>query len=111
MAVKTKAIDFKDALLTIMYTQEALIKLLGRKGIITEEALLGEIKKIKKKKDVPFVKSGSYSKWSPVRQSSGFLNRLSGVRIPPGAPFIRVFLKVNFRERARGGIRGGRDAK
>ena len=32
MAVKTQAIDFKDALLTIMYTQEALIKLLVRKG-------------------------------------------------------------------------------
>lgn len=32
MAVKTEAIDFKDALLTIMYTQEALIKLLVRIG-------------------------------------------------------------------------------
>lgn len=28
MSVKTEAIDLKDALLTIMYTQEALIKLL-----------------------------------------------------------------------------------
>ena len=50
MAVKTQAIDFKDALLTIMYTQEALIKLLVRKGLLTEEELLDEIKKIKKKK-------------------------------------------------------------
>ena len=52
MAVKTQAIDFKDALLTIMYTQDALIKLLVRKGIITEEELLEEIKKIKNKKGV-----------------------------------------------------------
>ena len=52
MAVKTRAIDFKDALLTIMYTQEALIKLLVRKGIITEEELLEEIKKINNKKRV-----------------------------------------------------------
>jgi len=44
MAVKTQAIDLKDALLTIMYTQEALIKLLGRKSIITEKELLEEIK-------------------------------------------------------------------
>ena len=50
MAVKTQVIDFKEALLTIMYTQEALIKLLVRKGIITEEGLLEEIKKIKNKK-------------------------------------------------------------
>lgn len=52
MAVKTQAIDFKDALLTTMYTQEALIKLLVRKGIITEEELLEKIKKIKNKKGV-----------------------------------------------------------
>jgi len=50
MAAKTEAIDLKDALLTIMYTQEALIKLLVRKGIITEEELLEEISKIKSKK-------------------------------------------------------------
>jgi len=50
MAVKTQTIDLRDALLTIMYTQEALIKLLVRKGIITEEELLEEIKKIKNKK-------------------------------------------------------------
>ena len=50
MAVKTQAIDFKDAMLTIMYTQEALIKPLVRKGIITEKELLEEIKKIKNKK-------------------------------------------------------------
>ena len=53
MAVKTQAIDFKDALLTIMYTQEALIKLLVRKELLTEEELLEEIKKIRKKKAVP----------------------------------------------------------
>jgi len=53
MAVKTQAIDFKDALLTTMYTQEALIKLLARKGIITEEGLLEEVKKMKKKMAVP----------------------------------------------------------
>ncbi len=53
MAVKTQAIDFKDALLTIMYTQEALIKVLVTKGIITEEELLEEIKKMKKKRAVP----------------------------------------------------------
>ena len=52
MAVKTQAIDFKDALLTTMYTQEALIKLLVRKGIITEEELLEEVKKIKNKKAI-----------------------------------------------------------
>lgn len=50
MAIKTQVIDFKDALLTIMYTQEALIKLLVRKDIITEEELLEEIKRIKKEK-------------------------------------------------------------
>ena len=50
MAVKTQAIDLKDALLTIMYTQEGLIKLLVRKGIIKEEELLEEIKKIKNKR-------------------------------------------------------------
>ena len=50
MAVKTQVIDFKDALLTIMYTQEALIKLLVRKGIITEKELLEEVKKIRNKK-------------------------------------------------------------
>ena len=55
MAVKTEAINFKDALLTIMYTQEALIKLLVRKSIIAEEKLLEEIKKIKNKKSVPLV--------------------------------------------------------
>ena len=52
MAVKTEAINFRDALLTIMYTQEALIKVLVTKGIITEEELLEEIKKIKNKKGV-----------------------------------------------------------
>ena len=52
MAIKTQAIDFKDALLTIIYTQEALIKLLVRKEIITEEEILEEIKKIKNKKGV-----------------------------------------------------------
>ncbi|MFQ5867529.1 MAG: hypothetical protein ACE5IT_06000 [bacterium] len=52
MAVKTQVIDFKDALLTIMYTQEALIKLLVKKGIITEEGLLQEIKNIRSKKGV-----------------------------------------------------------
>ena len=50
MAVKTQAIDLKDALLTIMYTQDALIKLLVKRGIITEEGLLEEIRKIKNKK-------------------------------------------------------------
>jgi len=57
MTVKTQAIDFKDALLTTMYTQEALIKLLVRKGVLTEEELLGEIKKIKKKKAVSLTKN------------------------------------------------------
>ena len=52
MAVKTQAIDFKDALLTTMYTQEALIKLLVRKGITTEEELLEEIKNIRSKKGI-----------------------------------------------------------
>jgi len=52
MVVKTQAVDFKDALLTIMYTQEALIKLLVRKGLLTEEELLEEIKKIADKKGV-----------------------------------------------------------
>ena len=37
MAVKTEVINFKDALLTTMYTQEALIKLLDRKGLLTGE--------------------------------------------------------------------------
>jgi len=52
MAIKTEAIDLKDALLTIMYTQEALIRLLVKRGIITEEELLEEIKKTKNKKGV-----------------------------------------------------------
>lgn len=52
MAVKTKAINFRDALLTTMYTQEALIKLLVEKGIIAEKELLEEVKKIKNKKGV-----------------------------------------------------------
>jgi len=52
MAVKTETVSFRDVLLTTMYTQEALIKLLVRKGIITEEGLLEEIKKIKNKKGV-----------------------------------------------------------
>jgi len=46
MAVKTETVDFKDALLTTMYTQEALINLFARKGIIQEEK---EIKRIKNK--------------------------------------------------------------
>jgi len=50
MVAKIQARNSKDALLTIMYTQEALIKLLVRKGIITEQELLEEIKKIKNKK-------------------------------------------------------------
>jgi len=53
MAIETQAINLKDTLLTIMYTQEALIKLLVRKRIITEEELLEEIKKIKNKRAVP----------------------------------------------------------
>ena len=52
MAVKAEAIDLREALLTTMYTQEALIKLLVKKGIIIEEGLLQEIKKIKNKKGV-----------------------------------------------------------
>jgi len=38
MAVKTQAIDFKDALLPNMYTQEALIKLSIGKGVLTERS-------------------------------------------------------------------------
>lgn len=52
MAVKTQAMDFREALLTTIYTQEALIKLLVKRGVITEEELLEEIKKIKNKKGV-----------------------------------------------------------
>ena len=52
MAIKTQATDFKNALLRTMDTQEALIKLLVRRGIITEEELLERIKKIKNKKSV-----------------------------------------------------------
>jgi len=63
MAVKTQAIDLRDALLTIMYTQEALIKLLVKKGIITEEGLLQEIKNIRSKKGVRLGQRGSYSRW------------------------------------------------
>jgi len=54
MAVKTQAVDLRETLLTTMYTQEALIKLLVRKGIIKEEKLLEEIKKIKSKKGCSF---------------------------------------------------------
>jgi len=50
MAVKTEAIDLRDALLTVMYTQEALIKLLVKKSLLTEEELFEEIKKIKNEK-------------------------------------------------------------
>jgi hypothetical protein len=53
IAIKTQAIDFKDAMLTIMYTQEALIKLLVRKGIVTEKELLEEVRKVKSKKSTP----------------------------------------------------------
>ena len=48
--VKRQAIGLKDALFTTMYTQEAPIKILVRKGIITEEELLEEIKRIRNKK-------------------------------------------------------------
>jgi len=44
-----------------MYTPEPLIKLLVRKGIITEEELLEEIKKIKNKKAIPLAQKRSYS--------------------------------------------------
>ena len=54
MAVKTQAIDFKEALLTIMYTQEALIKLLVKKELLTEEELLKEITKAKNKSSDSF---------------------------------------------------------
>lgn len=50
MAVKTQVINLKDALLTIMYTQEALIKLLVKKDLLTEEELLEKIKKIRGKR-------------------------------------------------------------
>lgn len=50
MAVKTQAIDFKDALLTTMYTQEALIKLFVKKRLLTREELLEEIRKTMSKK-------------------------------------------------------------
>jgi hypothetical protein len=53
IAIKTQAIDFKDAMLTIMYTQEALIKLLVRKGIVTEKELLEEVRKVKSRKSTP----------------------------------------------------------
>ena len=52
MTVKTQGIEFRDALLTTMSTQDALIKLLVRKGIITKEELLEGIKEIKSKKYV-----------------------------------------------------------
>ena len=52
MAIKTQAMDFKDAVLTTMCTQEALIKLLVRKGFLSEEELLEEIKKIGNEKGV-----------------------------------------------------------
>jgi len=55
MAIKTQAIDFREALLTVMYTQEALIKLLVKKSLLTEEELLEEIKKIKNKKSRLFM--------------------------------------------------------
>jgi len=52
MTVKTQAIELREALLTTMYTQKALIKLLVKKGIVSEEELLEEIKKIKNDKVV-----------------------------------------------------------
>ena len=52
MAVKTQTINLKDASLTIIYTQEALIELLVRKDMITEDELLEEIKKIRNEKSV-----------------------------------------------------------
>jgi len=41
--------NFKDTLLSIMCTQEVLIKLLIRKDIIQEDGLVEEIKKISKR--------------------------------------------------------------
>jgi len=57
MAVRTEVLNLKDALVTIMYTQEALIKLFVRKGIITDEELLEEIKKIRRREDAILTKN------------------------------------------------------
>ena len=49
-SMSPQRINVRDAVFTTVHTQEALIKLLVRKGVITEEGLLEEIKKIKNKK-------------------------------------------------------------
>jgi len=44
-----KPVSLEEALLSIMYTQDALIKVLIKKGLITEEELMDEIAKSKAK--------------------------------------------------------------
>lgn len=42
-----KLVSFKELLLSNVYTQEARINLLERKGILTKKEVLDEIKKIR----------------------------------------------------------------
>ena len=44
-------VSFKELLLSNVYTQEALINLLERKGILTKKEVLEEIKRIQKNKE------------------------------------------------------------
>ena len=43
-------VTFKELLMSNMYEQEALINILERKGIITKQEVLEEIKSLKEKK-------------------------------------------------------------
>jgi len=45
-----EAVSFEELLMSNVYTQEALINLLEKKGIVTKANLLEEIKRLKAKK-------------------------------------------------------------
>lgn len=44
-------VSFKELLLSNVYTQEALINLLERKGILTKKEVLEEIKRLQRNKE------------------------------------------------------------
>jgi hypothetical protein len=44
-----KTVSFEELLMSNVYTQEVLVNLLEKKGILTEKEVLEEIKKLKNK--------------------------------------------------------------
>lgn len=44
-----ETVTFEELLMSNVYTQEALINLLAKKGVITKEELIEEIKKLRRK--------------------------------------------------------------